>query len=42
MKGHVCYVLIQKYILTIKYRLYMLQSTDLKEAKNKEGTKEDA
>ena len=41
-KGHVCYVLTNKWILVIKYGLYMIYLTDPKKLKKKRGPREDA
>ena len=41
-KGHSWYVLTYKWMLAIKYRITMLQSTDPKKLSSQEGPKEDA
>ena len=41
-ESHAWNVLTYKWIFTIKYRITMLQSTDLKMLSNKEGPREDA
>jgi hypothetical protein len=41
-KGHAWYVVTDKSILAITYRIIMLQSTNPKKPSNKEGPKKDA
>jgi hypothetical protein len=41
-KGHVWYVLIYKWILAIKYRIFMVHATDPKKLNKKAGTSKDA
>jgi hypothetical protein len=41
-KGYAWYVIIHKWILSIKYRIFMLQSIDPKKSNSKESPREDA